>query len=87
MHHGSPNRCIRRRSLVLASALAFRVTSPNGLRQADLEWAITQIAQRSPLQAAALTAYDPGSDAEGTGGETALALALALVEAVARRRD
>ncbi len=61
--------------------------SPNGLRQADLEWAITQIAQRSPLQAAALTAYDPGSDAEGTGGETALALALALVEAVARRRD
>jgi arginase len=53
--------------------------APDGLSRADVAWAITAIAQSVPLGAAALTAYDPGSDAEGTGCETALALAVALV--------
>jgi arginase len=53
--------------------------APDGLSRADVAWAITTIAQALPLGAAALTAYDPGSDAAGTGCEAALALAVALV--------
>ncbi len=55
--------------------------SPHGFRRADVAWAITAIARAVPLRAAALTAFDPGSDSGGRVCEHALALGTALVDA------
>jgi arginase len=58
--------------------------APDGLARADVEWAIDTIGGFLSLRAAALTAYDPGSDRDGRVRETALALAVALVQTAHR---
>lgn len=55
--------------------------APGGLMREDLEWAIATTGGALPLQAAALTAYDPAGDADGRVCEAALSLLLALVAA------
>ena len=52
--------------------------APNGLTRADLAWAVGAIGEAVRVRAASLTAYDPGSDADGRGCEAALSLAVAL---------
>ena len=42
---------------------------------------ISAVAERLPLRAAALTAFDPEADASGAGGDAALRIAIALAEA------
>ncbi len=58
--------------------------APDGLRRADLEWAIATIGRTVPVRAASLTALDPGSDTDGRACENALALAVTLVDAAGR---
>ena len=60
--------------------------APGGLRRADVEWALASIAEAFRVEAAALTALDPKSDVTGRACAAALALGVALVDAVARRR-
>jgi arginase len=55
-----------------------------GLARADLAWAVETIGATVSVEAASLTAYDPGSDPDGTGREAALALAETVVRAAAR---
>ncbi len=55
--------------------------APGGLIHEDLEWAIATTGGALPLQAAALTAYDPAGDTDGRVCEAALSLTLALVAA------
>ncbi len=52
--------------------------APNGLTTRDLVWALGSIGAAARLEAASLTAYDPGSDSDGKGCEAALSLAVAL---------
>jgi len=60
--------------------------APDGLTRAEVEWAIKAIGGALPLRAASLTAYDPAGDSDGRAGETALALAAALVGAATSAR-
>ena len=52
--------------------------APGGLNTADIAWAVGAISAAVRLEAASLTAYDPGSDTDGRGCEAALSVAVAL---------
>jgi arginase len=56
--------------------------TPGGLDRSDLEWAIARIAEAVDVRASSLTAFDPGSDVTGRACESALAVAVGLVQAV-----
>ena len=48
----------------------------------DLEWAIARITEGVHVKGSALTAFDPGSDVTGRACDSALAVAMRLVDAV-----
>ena len=56
--------------------------APGGLSRQDVAWAVAAIAAATPIGAAALTALDPAADPEGRPVETALALGVAIINAV-----
>jgi len=56
--------------------------APGGLSRQDVAWAVAAIAAATPIGAAALTALDPAADHEGRPVETALALGVAIINAV-----
>ncbi len=57
-------------------------STPGGLDLCDLEWAIARITEGVQVKASALTAFDPGSDVTGRACDSALAVAVGLVDAV-----
>lgn len=57
--------------------------APDGLKRVEVEWAIAAIAGALRLGAASVTAYDPASDGDGRVRQTAVSLAVALVDAAA----
>ena len=56
--------------------------TPNGLDLSDVEWALASITASVHVQAASLTAFDPASDVTGRACESALAVAVGLVDAI-----
>ena len=59
--------------------------TPNGLDLSDIEWALARITAAVDVRAASLTAFDPASDVTGRACESALAVAVGLVDAVSRQ--
>jgi arginase len=57
----------------------------DGLSRSEAAWAIETVAAAAPLGAASLTALDPACDPGGGAVEAALALAVIIVDAAARR--
>ena len=58
-----------------------------GFSRPELEWAIATIAKGARVRAGSLTAFDPVSDATGKAHWSALAVAVALTDAVNRSRE
>ena len=56
---------------------------PEGLDFAELQWALTTIADGARIKAAALTAFDPAIDASGQAARAAIRVGLAVIDAVA----
>ncbi len=61
-------------------------SAPAGLSVVEVEWALAAIAAAWPIQAAALTAFDPAGDPTGRAAEAALRLGVSLVEAATGAR-
>jgi arginase len=57
-----------------------------GFALPELAWAVAMIAERTIVRAGALTAFDPASDATGKARRTAVAVAVALTDALNRSR-
>jgi arginase len=66
-----------------AEGPANRFAEPDGLSREQIERVIGRVAARLPIEAAALTAYEPAADPSSRAGEAAMELCLALAAAVA----
>jgi arginase len=60
---------------------ANEYAAPGGLTAAEVERIVTAVAERAPLRGAAITAYDPAADSEGTIPGIAAALAARIAAA------
>jgi arginase len=68
-------------------AVANASRQPGGLHGADVDAALRSIAAALPVQAAALTAYDPVWDSSGRAAEIAIDLACTIARGVHRSRE
>lgn len=66
-----------------AEGPANRFAEPNGLTRAQIARVIERVAAKLPIQAAALTAYEPAADPTGRAGEAAVELCVALANRAA----
>jgi arginase len=69
-----------------AEGRANTYAAAGGLSRADAEWAVGAVGAAMPIEAAALTAFDPRADATGRARDAALTLATAVVNAAASGR-
>jgi arginase len=60
-------------------------STSDGLSRGGVEWAIARITETLRVGAGSLTAFDPSCDRTGKARDAALALAVALVDAVSSR--
>ena len=69
-----------------SAGLMNQFSTPEGLVVPELQWAVARIADGTLIRAASLTAFDPASDATGKARHTAIAVAVAVIDEVARSR-
>jgi arginase len=71
----------------LKEGRANAYAAPGGLSVSEIGWIIRSLAATLPIQAAALTAFDPAADPTGRACESALQLGVALVKGAAVYRS